>query len=62
MFVDGKLYQPSLMFVGKAGAYLNQVLHFKIGSWVFLQTIEKAGKDCELQTLKLIRNIHKLFL
>ncbi len=51
MFVDGKLFQPSLMFVGKAGAYLNQVLHFKVGSWVYLQTLEKARKDCELQTL-----------
>jgi len=55
VFVPGKHFQPILMFVGKAGAYLI-VEQLKctftwVGSWPFLQTLDKDGKACQGQTL-----------
>jgi hypothetical protein len=48
MFVLHKPFQPSLMLVGKAGAYLiveQLKCTFKwVGSWPFLQTLDKDGK------------------
>jgi hypothetical protein len=43
VFVPSKLFQPSLMFVSKAGAYPNgtsfEVLSSRIGSWPYPQTL-----------------------
>ncbi len=50
MFVPCKLFQPSLIFAGKAEAYpsetlyyagkTSQVLHSMVGSWPYLQTLD----------------------
>jgi hypothetical protein len=50
-----KFFQPSLMLVGKAGAYL-RVEQLKrtftwVGSWPFLQTSDKDGKAWQGQAL-----------
>ncbi len=52
------------MFVGKAGAYLI-VEQLKctftwVGSWPFLQSLDKDGKACQGQTLLLIAKNCKL--
>jgi hypothetical protein len=50
-----KLFQPSLMFTGKAGAYPSeasfQVFHFKVGSGPCQCTLDLTEKACEGQTL-----------
>ena len=38
VFLLGKPFQPSLMFAGKAGSYLNEA-PFRIGSWPHPQTL-----------------------
>ncbi len=48
MFVPAKLFQPSPMFVGKAGAYQ--------------QTLDYAWKACQGQALYLITKIRKLWM
>ncbi len=45
MFVPGKLFQPSPMFAGKAGAHPSKA------PWVGLQTLDEARKACQGQTL-----------
>jgi hypothetical protein len=59
VFVPGNPFKPSLMFVGKAEAY--QVLHSRVGSWPHPETLYKAEKVCQGQTLWLITKIHKLY-
>ncbi len=44
MFVLAKLFQPSLMFMGKGGAYLSEA-PFMVGS------LDEAGKAFRVQTL-----------
>jgi hypothetical protein len=55
VFVLHKPFQPRLMLVGKAGAYLI-VEQLKcnfiwLGSWPFLQTLDKDEKACQGLTL-----------
>jgi hypothetical protein len=35
-------------------------LHSRAGSWPYPQTLDKAGKACQGQTLQFIANINKL--
>ncbi len=56
-----KPFVPSLMFLGKARAYLSEAPFrapppSRIGPWPYPQT----KKACQGQTLKLIVKIHKL--
>ncbi len=83
MFVNGKLFQPSMMFAGKASAYPSehssvcpdlackhynrperlasvkhssllgisfQILHSRVGPWPYPQTLDLAGKACQVIT------------
>jgi len=43
VFVPGKPFQPSLMFVGKTGANF-QVLNSRVGSWPYPPTLDKARR------------------
>ncbi len=53
MFVPGKPFQPSLMFVGNAGATAKWItfkaLHSKVGSWSYPRW-DLAGKASQEQT------------
>ncbi len=55
VFVPDRPIQPSLMFVGKARAYLNEVpfssSDSRIGSWPYPLTMDNAGKARQGQTL-----------
>ncbi len=57
------LFQPSLMFVTKVGAYPSgtyfQVLSSNVGYWPYPQTLDYAGKACQGQILKFITKIRK---
>jgi hypothetical protein len=46
VFVPGKPFQPSLLFVSKAGTF--QVLHSRVGFWTYRQTLDKAEKHSNL--------------
>ncbi len=51
VFIPGKPFQPSLMYVGKARSLpkssLFQVLHSRVGSWPCPQTFDQARKACQ---------------
>jgi hypothetical protein len=55
VFFTGKLFQPSPMFMGKAGAYLReaalQALASRVGFSLYPLTTDKLGKTCQGQTL-----------
>ncbi len=36
------------------------MLHSRVGSWPYPQTVDQAGNNCQGQTLQLITKIHKL--
>jgi hypothetical protein len=59
VFVPGKRFQPSPMFVGKAGNYLSEA-SFRVGSWAYPQTLDQSGKACQGQSVLLIMKIYKL--
>jgi hypothetical protein len=64
VFVSGKPFQTGLRFVRKAGAYPSPApkrnSQFRVDSWFYQQTSDKAGKACQRQTLPLIMKICKL--
>jgi hypothetical protein len=63
-FFPGKPFQRSLMFVGNAGAYPRevQVLHSRVPSRPYLQTLDLAGKSCQGQTLEFLNSGKKCFI
>ncbi len=61
VFVLGKPFQPSLMFASKARAYLSEapLMYSTLSQAPHPQTLDKAGKACQGQTLQLITKICK---
>jgi hypothetical protein len=57
-----QIFQPSLIFASKAGAYLStfNVLHPWKGSLHYSQTFDWAGKTKHGETLLLITNVNEL--
>jgi len=50
MFVTGKHFKLSLMFANEALAYLREA-PLRVASWPYLQTLDKARKAYQGQTL-----------
>ncbi len=64
VFVPGKLFQPSLMFVGEARSLPQngapERCFTRVGFWPYPETLDQAGKASQGQTLQLIVKICKL--
>jgi len=64
VFVPCRPFQLGQTFVVKTGAYPSEapikVRHSRGGSWPYPQTLDKAGKACQGQTLLSITKMCKL--